>query len=205
MSKASRLPLLIGCAQPYLATTPHTIYRVLTPFALLLIYTVPPGHTRLLRAHLKRLSNPGGSVTWPIQYCMAEPIEEYCTARFSLTNLGDVVGTNVIKAACVICLLLRVPLRTALSTVGDAVTSFLNEPYPTTEKMCKASMFDFRKKRFWQNPPAARPLSVSQQRWWRVVSWQSIVLCVLCWLGFGGFYLGFLASEASLASGFARL
>jgi hypothetical protein len=31
---------------------------------------------------------PGGSVTWPIQYCMAEPIEEYYIVRFSLTNLG---------------------------------------------------------------------------------------------------------------------
>jgi hypothetical protein len=133
--------------------------------------------------------------TCRIEYCMAEPTEEFCTIRLNLPGLGFVIGAGVIKSLCILYMIFRLRLDPSLQCIGDALGSFLDDPDPTTEGRCVAGSNSFRRKAFWRNPPTAIALPPKTRKfWWSVISWQTFVFCSICWMGFGGIYVGFFAA-----------
>ncbi len=126
------------------------------------------------------------STTYPVQYCLSQPVEEQCRVQISLVILSIVVACNACKALCML-LTIRGQKSQPLVTLGDAVESFLQEPDLNTERMCLASKRSFKnarmKKRsvspggklghFWQGSRSNRttwteePIEWSCHRhWW---------------------------------------
>ena len=80
--------------------------------------------------------------TYPVQYCLSQPVEEECRIQVSLVILGIVIACNATKALCML-LAIRHQKSQPLVTLGDAIESFLQEPDPTTEGMCLAGKANF--------------------------------------------------------------
>ena len=119
-------------------------------------------------------SNGGYSHAFPIQYCLSQPVEGYCTLQFSFLIITIVIVCNIMKLACMMMLLLRQQAK-PLVTLGDAVESFLATPDPTTEDMCLADKREFSAKKPW----SARRDSYEpkQLRWFASASWKRWLTC----------------------------
>lgn len=68
------------------------------------------------------------NITAEVDYCLAEQIPGYCSAKVSLSLLAVVMGCNVVKVL-VLCAMAGMNFKTfrPLVTIGDAVKSFLEE------------------------------------------------------------------------------
>ncbi|KAH0371675.1 hypothetical protein KCU65_g1827, partial [Aureobasidium melanogenum] len=66
-----------------------------------------------------------------VQYCLAEEVEEHCTVKISTPLLGTVLFCNLVKFACLACALLVRNFH-PMATVGDLISSCLNDPDPHT-------------------------------------------------------------------------
>ncbi|SMY25545.1 unnamed protein product [Zymoseptoria tritici ST99CH_1A5] len=87
-----------------------------------------------------------------IDYCLAESLEAKCTVRISMVVLAIVTLCNLLK---VIVMLITVTSGFApLANVGDAISSFLDEPDITMEAQGPLTIFDVRN-REWQDRVAA--------------------------------------------------
>lgn len=111
---------------------------------------------------------------FPIQYCLSQPVEGYCTLQFSLWIIVIVIICNITKLACMIMLLLRQQAK-PLVTLGDAVESFLETPDPTTENMCLADKSEFSAKKPWS--AASDTYESRQLRWFASASWKRWLTC----------------------------
>ena len=110
----------------------------------------------------------------PIQYCLSQPVEEFCTLQFSLLIITIVIVCNITKLACMVVLLLRQQAK-PLATLGDAVESFLATPDPTTENMCLADKRVFSAKKPWL---ATRDsYEPKQLHWFASASWKRWLTC----------------------------
>ena len=90
-----------------------------------------------------------GSDSWaydaqPISYCLSEPIPERCTLQYSMHILIVVVICNALKVLVMLFIFWKQETET-LVTLGDAISSFLDNPDPTTAGQCLASKRDIRK------------------------------------------------------------
>ncbi|KAK0515276.1 hypothetical protein JMJ35_002655 [Cladonia borealis] len=112
--------------------------------------------------------------TIPIQYCLSQPVEGYCTLQFSLLIITIVIVCNLTKWACMMMLLLRQQAK-PLVTLGDAVDSFLETPDPTTENMCLADKRKFSAKRLWL--ATCDLYEPKQLRWFAGASWKRWLTC----------------------------
>ncbi|KAI4732554.1 hypothetical protein E4T50_16873 [Aureobasidium sp. EXF-12298] len=65
-----------------------------------------------------------------VQYCLAEEVEERCTVKISTPLLGTVLLCNLVKVACLAALLVR--NFHPMATVGDLISSYLDNPDPYT-------------------------------------------------------------------------
>ena len=63
----------------------------------------------------------------PIQYCLAESLEEHCTVNISVPMLAIVIVCNALKIACFLTTAFVLKFR-PLATIGDAISSFLENP-----------------------------------------------------------------------------
>ena len=88
---------------------------------------------------------------YPIDYCLAQEVDEKCMLQFSLPVMFIVIICNLIKVACMICVLLWEESQ-PLMTMDDAIASFLNEPDFATKKICLTDKVFFRKEG-WQAKP----------------------------------------------------
>ncbi|KAG9820342.1 hypothetical protein KCU98_g17729, partial [Aureobasidium melanogenum] len=79
-----------------------------------------------------------------VQYCLAEEVEERCTVQISPPLLGTVLFCNLVKAACLACALLVRNFH-PMATVGDLVSSYLDDPDPYTHGRGPISAKDERK------------------------------------------------------------
>lgn len=79
-----------------------------------------------------------------IEYCLSQPIQEFCTLQFGLPIILIVIICIVGKMIGMISIVLKEKSE-PLITLGDAISSFLNDPDPTTKNMCLANKNDFRK------------------------------------------------------------
>ncbi|KAG9741613.1 hypothetical protein KCU73_g8879, partial [Aureobasidium melanogenum] len=66
-----------------------------------------------------------------IRYCLAEEVEERCTVKISTPLLGTVLLCNLVKVACLACALLVRNFH-PMATVGDLISSYLDDPDPYT-------------------------------------------------------------------------
>lgn len=86
---------------------------------------------------------PGNSES-PIAYCLSEQLPDVCKVQSSLEILIIVVILNAAKA--VVMLYIALAIRTnPISTIGDAVASFLIISDPSTKRMCLVSKEDIQR------------------------------------------------------------
>lgn len=97
-----------------------------------------------------------GGVNWtigsyPISKCLVEETDVSCALKCDLRLLAIATAGVAIEiiAMTTTLLLYRHP---ALVTIGDAISSFLEEPDITTVDMCLATPYDFRTK-MWRTGP----------------------------------------------------
>lgn len=102
----------------------------------------------------------------PIEYCLATETRSHCTIRTSTILLAIVVACNTVKFLCLMATLLLRSFE-PLATVGDALSSFIQEPDPTTSHSnLSTSKFD----------PAFK---CQKRRWVSGVNSTRAVLCLL--------------------------
>ena len=103
---------------------------------------------------------------FPIDYCLSQTAPEKCALQFSLPIMLIVIVCNVVKITCMILIMLMRGSQ-PLTTVGDAIASFLMKPDPATKNICLADKYFFREKS-WQ----AKPLTwrSERHRWLRAAS-----------------------------------
>ncbi|MCJ1431301.1 hypothetical protein MMC27_000652 [Xylographa pallens] len=128
---------------------------------------------------------------YPIAYCLSQQVSEICRFEFSMQLLIAVILCNLIKAICMAITVWQQKVPT-LVTVGDAISSFLDSPDPTTFKNCMISRVDVvrgrwgGKKRFSgeqiKTPaPLSRAWSPKQKRWFSAASAKRWIVCIsLC-------------------------
>jgi hypothetical protein len=112
---------------------------------------------------------PFGSI---VEYCLSEPIEEHCKFRFSTTISWLVIGLNFLKFVLMCGVVFGVK-EEPLMTIGDAISSFMRNPDPTTNNMCLAAKSEFTvRPRLWSTSPRRfvptlrrRSAAVSQGQW----------------------------------------
>ncbi|MCJ1281575.1 hypothetical protein MMC26_000895 [Xylographa opegraphella] len=127
----------------------------------------------------------------PIAYCLSQQAEEICRFEFSMQLLLAVILCNLITAICMAVTILQQKEPT-LVTIGDAISSFLDAPDPTTIKNCMMSRADVvrgrwgRQKRFpceqiRSQSPLRRAWSAKSQRWFSAASGRRWLVCIsLC-------------------------
>jgi hypothetical protein len=115
-------------------------------------------------------------LTHPISYCLVQEVEEECQLRFSLTIMIVVILANATKAT--IMILTWWKLRTpTLVTIGDAVTSFLDDPDLTTAGICLATKADIQKGTgAWKDQGAKRWIP-KRHFWFRATSVKRWLTC----------------------------
>ncbi|KAI0455296.1 hypothetical protein F5B21DRAFT_524017 [Xylaria acuta] len=102
--------------------------------------------------------------------------------------------------------------ETALSTLGDAIASFIQEPDEMTKNMCLATKYDFARKRTSlrslsgrgeekSNPSTTHPRAwkMSQRRWMSAATWPQWACLIALYIAFiTGFYTSLGLLTASL-------
>ena len=108
-----------------------------------------------------------------IEYCLSQPAQEYCTLQFSLPIILIVIICNLGKMIGMISIVLKEKSE-PLITLGDAISSFLNDPDPTTKNMCLADKNVFRKTGWQTTKTIWIP---SRHRWFRAASLNRWIIC----------------------------
>ena len=111
----------------------------------------------------------------PIDYCLvSEPLKPNCQVQFSALVMLAVIICNAIKFCCVVTAM-HTEHEESLATIGDALTSFLEQPDSATEKQClldrKMVLNDRRREaefmRWRKSYKPQRWFEVSSKfRWW---------------------------------------
>jgi hypothetical protein len=115
-------------------------------------------------------------LTHPITYCMVQDVEELCQLRFSLTIMIIVILANATKATIMILTYLK--LRTpTLVTMGDAISSFLDDPDPTTAGACLATKADVQKDRLVWKDEGGKRWVPKREYWFRAASVKRWLTC----------------------------
>lgn len=135
------------------------------------------GHTA--QCQTRGMDPPKRPETYPVEHCLTVPIEESCQLVFSPPICLIVIGCNIIKLVCA--------LFTAsdgrddvFMTIGDAISSYLTRPDPTTEGCCllskslinKGASGWHRKQRkkpkhdAIEIPDSRLPLQLPSHKWW---------------------------------------
>lgn len=84
------------------------------------------------------LENAASWAVWgdPIEYCLSERTEEKCALQFSFDIMIVVIVCNLIKLALMLYVLFCLDAEQILTSVGDAMASFLRFPDQTTAGKC---------------------------------------------------------------------
>ena len=109
--------------------------------------------------------------------CKSEITDEKCKVQFSLGIMIVVICCNLIKACCMIVMLIR-SREPTMVTLGDAIDSFLRIPDSTTIGMCFADRSLIKGE--WRGGWRAGPRQWKQkgvQRWWTSASKTRWITC----------------------------
>ncbi|KAL9045807.1 MAG: hypothetical protein Q9214_001214 [Letrouitia sp. 1 TL-2023] len=82
-----------------------------------------------------------------VDYCLSQPAEEMCQLQFSLSIMIIVIVCNFIKLVCM-SVMQHQHRSPSLVTLGDALSSFLDDPDSSTQKSCLASRDHFQKQKW---------------------------------------------------------
>lgn len=145
--------------------------------------------------------------TYPVRYCLSEPLEESCRLEYSPVILGIICAANLLKAL-LMTLLFFTHSRPSLLTIGDSVASFLSRPDPTTVGYCTA----YKKTAIFTtsstHQPKPQPLRMGRRRYGAVPSVSRWLLTVISAIAALGALIGLLgqgiqadAREASIQIG----
>lgn len=119
------------------------------------------------------LSDDSSPYSWPIQYCLSQPVSERCQVHFSIIIMGVVMVCNSFKALCMFLALRRQSSR-PLVTLGDAIEEFLVNPDRTTRLVCLSDKKDFIRGR-WRN--ASSKWERKDHYWFSNLSIQRWLVC----------------------------
>ena len=125
---------------------------------------------------------------YPIVYCLSQQVEEICRFEFSMQLLIAVILCNLIKAICMAITIWQQKVPT-LVTIGDAISSFLDSPDPTTIKHCMMSRIDVVRGRWRRQKRSpveltssqdllSRAWSPKQKRWFSAASGRRWFICI---------------------------
>jgi len=140
---------------------------------------VPRAYDTLL-SQLK--SNPSSWTPFSstIDYCLSERMEQQCTLNFSIHIGIIVIVCNALKLIVMLCsaMILR---HSPLLTIGDAVSSFLQEPDNGTLQMCLRSQKTVHTQSEAQRrvPQPASPYICVKPWWMSSVKPGKAFMCVL--------------------------
>lgn len=86
----------------------------------------------------KLLENPDvwAPSDWTPEYCLSEKVDGQCSCMVNLVIVWIVIACNIIKMIVMGIVAFSNTLDQPLCTVGDAITSFVTDPDPTTTDMC---------------------------------------------------------------------
>lgn len=82
----------------------------------------------------------------PIPHCMRRATDQQCQFYFNLPICLVVVVCNLIKVSCMY-MAASTNRREAFLTIGDSLSSFLNNPHATTQGRLFISLSDMTKRR----------------------------------------------------------
>jgi hypothetical protein len=140
---------------------------------------VPRAYDTLL-SQLK--SNPSSwrPFSSTIDYCLSERMEQQCTLNFSVHIGVIVILCNALKLVVMLCsaMILR---HNPLLTIGDAVSSFLQEPDNGTRQMCLKSQDSVAQR---QVTRPATPYRRTKPRWMSSVKSGKATMCILAYVQF---------------------
>lgn len=108
-----------------------------------------------------------------IEYCLSQPVQEFCELQFSLPIILIVIVCNLGKMIGMVSIVWKEKSE-PLITLGDAISSFLNDPDPTTKNMCLADKNEFRKTGWQATKTTWKP---GRHRWFRAASFRRWVIC----------------------------
>lgn len=114
-----------------------------------------------------------------IEYCLSEIREEQCKLQFSVAILWLVVASNIVKLGCMLWILFRVKEHYTFVTIGDAVTSYLEDPDVTTEKQCLLSRDDVVKGRWRPGEAQLKSFERRASRWFGAASRRRWAACLI--------------------------
>ncbi|KAK4494735.1 hypothetical protein PRZ48_014091 [Zasmidium cellare] len=104
-----------------------------------------------------------------VDYCLAESFSPLCTLDVSKRLLAGVIVCNIAKILCMLGILFARGLR-PLSTIGDAIASFIERPDSATAGMGALEVGAVTSgvwRHFDQYPPV--PWTRQKRRWWYAV------------------------------------
>ena len=105
-----------------------------------------------------------------VDHCLSLARPAECELQFSRLAAAVVICTNILKIAVMLGVTLG-PVKTPLSTVGDAIASFLWYPDHTTEKASLAVERDFKASPDGGfQPIPAKHFSYKRERWYKAAS-----------------------------------
>ncbi|KAE9582748.1 hypothetical protein CGMCC3_g1083 [Colletotrichum fructicola] len=142
----------------------------------------------------------------PILYCLAEPFPGNCKIQVSTTLLTIVILFNAVKVACLLTTAFSRKFE-PLGTVGDAISSFLEQPDDRTANLgpvCKSLVqkHSWKKAYISGSQNMSFPFKRKPRRWARAVSGSRwficMALCLVVWCA--GFFLYLTAKNGSKRS-----
>ncbi len=116
---------------------------------------------------------------WNAKYCLSETVPGKCGFNINLAIVLIVIICNVGKLITMSVVAFSTKLGRPLMTIGDAVSSFLDNPDESTENMCLTSKHDIvsspgnwssEQPRLWQLAPRRWYYAASKSRWWICIS-----------------------------------
>ena len=73
---------------------------------------------------------------WDPEYCLSEKVDGRCSCIINMAIIWIIIACNIIKMVVMGIVAFSNTLDQPLCTIGDAITSFVTSPDPTTENMC---------------------------------------------------------------------
>lgn len=103
-----------------------------------------------------------------VLYCLSEPVEPHCRLMYSVHLIIIVLAMNAFKTVVMLSLAIAVR-ESPLMTIGDAISSVLQQPDSYTEGMClvtKQEIIEYNGKniRWSSNIPAKEYIHIRRRR-----------------------------------------
>ena len=116
--------------------------------------------------HDKQWSENGDNIL----YCLSQTVDEHCKVQFSVGMMVVVIVCNVVKVVCMLWIAKQRDDMEPLTTLGDAIASFLDEPDTTTNGHCLANSKTFLTMRGWSETSTRYRPRKGCMRWYTAAS-----------------------------------